>query len=102
MLFEPFGRTTGRGAGRRSSFSLYEDDGVSPGYKQGKFARVPMTWNEVSDTIGPREGRYDAMPATRAMSVRFHTPGRAAAPDFSENPAGRFVYEGKPLMVRRP
>jgi alpha-D-xyloside xylohydrolase len=27
--------------GADGAFSLYEDDGVSPGYKQGKFARVP-------------------------------------------------------------
>ena len=32
--------------GADGSFSLYEDDGVSPGYKQGKFARVPVRWDE--------------------------------------------------------
>jgi alpha-D-xyloside xylohydrolase len=90
--------------GADGSFSLYEDDGVSPGYKKGEFARVPVQWDEASGTltIGAREGGYKNMPGRRALSVRFHTPGKAVAPDFTENPAMSYVYEGKPLTVKRP
>lgn len=88
--------------GRDGSFSLYEDDGVSPGYAKGQFARVPLTWNEATKTltIGAREGRYAGMPTTRAISVRFHTPGRATPLDFAENAATRVTYSGHPVTVR--
>ena len=90
--------------GANGAFSLYEDDGLSPGYKQGKFARVPIRWDEAAGTltIGAREGGYSNMPGKRAVSVRFHTPGRAEAADFSENGAASYVYDGKEITVRRP
>jgi alpha-D-xyloside xylohydrolase len=89
--------------GADGSFSLYEDDGVSPGYKQGKFARIPVRWDEGTGTlsIGAREGGYDGMPGKRAISVRFYAPGRAVAPDFAES-AQSFVYDGTAITVRRP
>ncbi|MES2441874.1 MAG: TIM-barrel domain-containing protein [Pseudomonadota bacterium] len=89
--------------GANGSFSLYQDDGLSPGYKDGKFARVPIRWDEATATltIGAREGSYPDMPGKRAISVRFHTPGKAEAVDFSENAAASYVYEGKEIVVRR-
>src|SRR3546814_13734808 len=87
----------------RSAVSLYEDDGTSPAYQQGKFARVPIAWNEATGTltIGAREGGYEGMPAKRAISVRFYGKDRATAPDFAENPAISLVYDGEPLVVKR-
>jgi alpha-D-xyloside xylohydrolase len=84
-------------------FSLYEDDGVSPAYKQGKFARVPVKWNEGTGTltIGARAGGFDGLEKKRAVSVRFYTPARAVAPDFAES-AQSFVYDGTATTVRRP
>jgi alpha-D-xyloside xylohydrolase len=90
--------------GRDGAFSLYEDDGVSPGYEKGQFARVPVTWNDKAKTltIGARAGSYPGMPAKRAVSVRFHTPASAVSPDFAENGATSMVYTGQPLTVRMP
>ena len=86
--------------GRR--FSLYEDDGVSTAIEQGEFARIPLRWDEATRTltIGAREGSYPGMVATRAVSVRFHTPGKAEAVDFAENGATRVSYTGKAMTVR--
>ena len=88
--------------GADGSFSLYEDDGVSPAYLKGKYARVPIAWNQATRTltIGAREGGYDGMPGKRAISVRFYGPGKAVAPDFAENGATAVVYEGKAVSVR--
>ena len=90
--------------GADGNFSLYEDDGLSPGYKKGEFARVPVKWDEASGTltIGARQGSYPNMPGKRAVSVRFHAPDAAVAPDFSENSAISLVYTGKELVVKRP
>jgi len=89
--------------GADGSFSLYEDDRTSPAYKQGKFARVPVKWDEGSATltIGARTGSFDGMEKKRAVSVRFYMPGRAVAPDFAESPQN-FVYDGTAITVRRP
>ncbi|KRC82296.1 TIM-barrel domain-containing protein [Sphingomonas sp. Root241] len=89
--------------GADGSFSLYEDDGVSPSYKQGKFARIPVKWDEGAGTltIGARQGDYQGMPGKRAISVRFYAPERAIAPDFAES-AQSFVYDGTAITVRRP
>src|SRR3546814_12526566 len=58
--------------GADGAFSLYEDDGTSPAYQQGKFARVPIPWNEAPGplTIGAREGGSEGMPAKSATPVR--------------------------------
>lgn len=88
--------------GADASFSLYEDDGVSPAYLQGQYARVPIRWNQATRTltISAREGGYAGMPVKRAISVRFYGPGKAVAPDFAENAATRVVYAGKAVSVR--
>jgi alpha-D-xyloside xylohydrolase len=88
--------------GADGAFSVYEDDGVSEAFAKGQFARIPVTWNEAARTlsIGAREGSYPGIAAKRAISVRFHTPGKAEAPDFSEESATRVVYEGKALTVK--
>lgn len=89
--------------GANGEFSIYEDDGLSPGYKKGEFARVPVKWDQATGllTIGAREGSYPGMPGKRAISVRFYGPNKAVAPDFSENEAVSLVYTGKQLVVRR-
>ncbi|AJP72087.1 TIM-barrel domain-containing protein [Sphingomonas hengshuiensis] len=89
--------------GADGSFSLYEDDGLSPDYKRGAFARVPIRWDEAAGTltIGVRQGSFAGMPATRALSVRFHTPEQAVAPDFAPNAAVAVTYDGSALTVRR-
>ncbi len=56
-----------------SAFTLYEDDGLSLGYRSGKSARTRLTCEtkgkSVTLTVGGREGRYDGMPATRAFTA---------------------------------
>jgi alpha-D-xyloside xylohydrolase len=87
--------------GQDGRFELYDDDGTSEGYQQGQSARVPVTWNEAAGTltIGARVGSYPGMAATRPMSVRFHTPGKAVAPDFAMNPATTVTYSGQAVTV---
>jgi len=59
--------------GGSSSFVLYEDDGVSYLYKEGKIAVTEFLsqtrGNEFVLTIGVRRGSYDGMPAHRSYKV---------------------------------
>ena len=63
-----------------STFTLYEDDGGSLGYRQGEFARTPLTCDtlgkSVKLTIGGREGSYAGMPATRDFTATIRLPAR--------------------------
>ena len=59
---------------------LYEDDGISLGYRTGAYALTPLKVERLATgavrfTVGVRQGRFDGMPVTRRMSVRFHLPG---------------------------
>ena len=59
-----------------STFRLYEDDGVSLDYRQGKSAWTPITFAPGSDSssveIGPTEGAYAGQLKSRRYEVRIH------------------------------
>ena len=86
--------------GADGSFSLYEDDGVSRHYLNGKYSRIPLRWNERTRTltIGAREGSgYAGMAGSREIRIRWIKPGTTL--DFDG--ANRTVaYSGEPLAVR--
>jgi alpha-D-xyloside xylohydrolase len=89
--------------GADGSFSVYEDDGVSPQYRNGKYSRIPLKWNERAKTltIGAREGNgYAGMPPTRVISIRWMKPGVARALDLDAKPDETVTYDGRPLTVR--
>ena len=73
---------------------LYEDDGVSLGYRGGKFATTPITLHDGVLTIGRREGSFDGMPATRRFRVRVHDGAAVREMD-----AGRVGGEGGEIRV---
>ncbi len=57
--------------GATSSYSVYEDSGVSVEYQQGVFARTPIKATQTGDTlrveIGPVKGSYPGMLKTRGL-----------------------------------
>jgi hypothetical protein len=60
--------------GTSSSYSVYEDSGVSVEYQRGVFARTPIKATQSADTlrveIGPVQGSYPGMLKTRAYELR--------------------------------
>jgi alpha-glucosidase len=60
--------------GTSSSYSVYEDSGVSIEYQRGVFARTPIKATQIGDTlkveIGPVESGYPGMQKTRGFEVR--------------------------------
>jgi len=65
-------------SGSGGRFILYEDDGVSFGYENGKYTTIPIyyTENESGNTlsIGKRSGEYSGMTGRRDIKVRMHFP----------------------------
>ncbi|HUB29784.1 MAG TPA: TIM-barrel domain-containing protein [Terracidiphilus sp.] len=60
--------------GTSSSYSVYEDSGVSVDYQRGVFARTPIQAKQTGDLltveIGPVEGSYPGMLKTRGYELR--------------------------------
>jgi alpha-D-xyloside xylohydrolase len=58
-------------AGADGAFTLYEDDGLTYGYEKGAFARIPIRWNDSSQTltIGQRAGSFPGMLGERTFQV---------------------------------
>ena len=60
--------------GTTSSYSVYEDSGVSVEYQRGVFARTPIKAMQTGDTlrieIGPVSGSYPGMLKTRGYELR--------------------------------
>jgi len=85
--------------GADGSFSLYEDDGVTRQYLNGKHSRIPFTWNERTKTltIGAREGSYSGMAGKRVIKLRWVRPGRPLSFDVADR---SLIYGGAPVRVR--
>jgi alpha-D-xyloside xylohydrolase len=86
--------------GADGRFSLYEDDGVSRQYLNGRYSRIPLRWDERTKTltIGAREGNgYAGMAGRRDIRVRWITPGRLLNFDAADRTV---TYMGAPLAVR--
>ena len=70
----------------RTSFALYEDDGITQEYRSGAFARTLVEVNapqavdepgaQITVTVNPAKGSYKDMPASRSYVVDLHVPSR--------------------------
>ncbi len=91
-----------------SSFTLYEDDGQSLGYRKGQFARTSLNsktqGNAVTLTIGPRHAKYAGMPATRDFMATIHLQHRPEAVKLDGKPLADCPWdqEGSTLTVKIP
>lgn len=58
---------------------LYEDDGISLGYRKGEYALTPLSLEKTADgakfTVGTRKGAFDGMPESRRMRLKIHDGG---------------------------
>lgn len=82
-----------------SSFTMYEDDGISYQYRDGKCAVTEMqctrTDSAVTLTISARKGGYDGMPPVRRYAVVMHIDEkpRAVAVNGKEIAAESYAYD---------
>jgi alpha-glucosidase len=86
-------------SGASSSYSVYEDSGVSVEYQHGVFARTPIKATQGGDTlrveIGPVEGGYPGMPKTRGFEVRLPADWPPASVTVNSAPVRRADATGK-------
>ena len=65
--------------GTSGSFELYDDDGTTYQYEQGKYSKIPMSWDEQARqlTLGKRVGSFDEMKKDRKFNITLVQPGKA-------------------------
>ena len=58
-------------AGADASFTLYEDDGLTYAYEDGRFSRIKIFWDDSSRTltVGQREGSFPGMLEKRRFTA---------------------------------
>jgi Glycosyl hydrolases family 31/Domain of unknown function (DUF5110) len=100
--------------GAKSSYSVYEDSGISTDYQQGVYVCTPIAAAQDGDTlrveIGPAQGNYPGMPKTRGYELRLPGDWPPAsvtvngAPVAQAGPMGQggWRYEGNTLMTVIP
>ena len=88
-------------AGRDARFVLYEDENVNYGYEKGRFARIPLEWDEEGRTltVGPREGSFPGMLESRRFRVVVCDPGHPFAYD-PDAPGTLIRYDGTAQQIR--
>ena len=89
--------------GANSAFTLYEDEGINYNYEKGRYAAIPLTWNEASQTlkIGARQGAFPGMLTRRTFRIVWvkasHGIGLAPVPSADKT----VTYVGKALVIKR-
>ena len=87
--------------GADGEFTLYEDEGVNYNYEQGKYALIPMEYDEEEKTltIGKREGSFPGMLEKRTFTVVKVNPDKPQP--FNLNAKGIEVdYTGEEVSVK--
>ena len=82
--------------GAPGAFTLYEDDGVTRQYAEGRCAWQRFTVDGDELTIGPSDGQYDGKPQRRSYRIRVRGRG---APTMVETPP---VDHREAVTVRLP
>lgn len=90
-------------AGADGSFTLYEDEGTNYNYEKGRYATIPMRYDNATRTltIGARKGTFSGMLKQRRFKVVFITTDSKAATDLDiDSLQGTEVeYNGKEVTV---
>jgi alpha-D-xyloside xylohydrolase len=88
--------------GADGSFTLYEDENDNYNYEKGQYATIPITWNDVAQTltIGARQGTFPGMLDKRMFNVVVVSPNHGSGGGFTATPDARVAYDGTPLSVK--
>ena len=87
--------------GASGKFTLYEDEHDNYNYEKGKYATIPISWNDAKHTleIGKRFGEFPGMLRERTFNVVFVTPNHGTGIPVTEKPDAVVHYTGKAISV---
>ncbi len=82
--------------GRDAAFTIYEDEGTNYNYEKGRFAIIPIHFNQATGTlaIGRREGSFTGMLRKRAFRIVCIGRTKALSIDAATKSSGIINYKG--------
>ncbi len=89
--------------GKDGSFELYEDENTNYNYEEGKFLKIPISYNEKNKTInfGKQEGKgFEGMLKKRTFNIVYVNKNKAKELDFEAKPDKVVSYTGKAKSVK--
>lgn len=87
--------------GQDGEFALYEDEGTNYGYEAGRYATIPMKWDNARHTltIGKRQGSYPGMLHSRTFNIVYVNATNAQG--YTPDACGKHVtYIGQEIKVK--
>ncbi len=89
--------------GADASFTIYEDDGLTYQYEKGKYALIPIKWDDKKQTltIGARKGSFTGMLKSRAFDIVFVAPGHGVGLPVTKSPDKHVTYSGKEIKIKK-
>ncbi len=87
--------------GADGKFNLYEDEGTNYGYEAGRFANIPISYNEATKTLtlGDREGEFPGMLNNRTFTIVPCSTDKAQG--YDPEAAGKEIkYTGKKIELK--
>lgn len=90
--------------GADGQFTLYEDEGDTYDYEKGKYATIPISWNEAKHTleIGKRAGKFTGMLKQRTFNVVWVAEGHGVGIASAAKPDVIVHYRGQALKIACP
>jgi alpha-D-xyloside xylohydrolase len=90
--------------GADGSFTLYEDEGDNYNYEKGKFATIPISWNEATRIleIGKRSGEFSGMLKERTFNIVWVSENHGAGISSTEMPDAIVHYNGDAMKISAP
>ena len=88
--------------GSDGSFTLYEDENTNYNYEQGKFATIPLIYNEDRKEliIGKRHGSFADMVKKRTFEIIFISKEKQSGMNFDLKPDAVVAYDGNQKTIK--
>lgn len=87
--------------GADGQFTIYEDEGDSYDYEKGKYATIPISWNEAKHTleIGKRAGKFPGMLTNRTFHVVWVSAGHGTGGGLTPTADAVVHYDGNQVRI---
>jgi alpha-D-xyloside xylohydrolase len=87
--------------GADGAFTLYEDENDNYNYEKGKYATIPLQWNDGTRTltIGARKGSFPGMLEDRRLHITFVRDNHGVGVEQTASPDQTVQYSGREVSV---
>jgi alpha-D-xyloside xylohydrolase len=90
--------------GADGEFTFYEDEGDNYNYEKGKYATIPLVWDESKQAliIGKRSGKFPGMLKERTFHIVWVSENHGTGIPTTEKPDAVVQYRGAAVKISEP